>query len=195
MTIDFHCPHCQKLLRTGDDKAGLAARCPQCAATLTVPVAAVREDQVAPSRGVPPGTGPTRPGSAQPHSATAPSEWHRPAPSYPVPSQYGYGPPPGGMPYYAPGQYLPPHRGAMLLTFAILGWAVCFIFGIMAWMMANTDLEEMRAGRMDPSGEGLTQAAKTVAMISAILGLISIAFMVLYVLFIALMIIVGAAGA
>lgn len=37
MSIEFHCNHCGKLLRTGDDKAGRSAACPGCGGTITVP--------------------------------------------------------------------------------------------------------------------------------------------------------------
>lgn len=37
MSIEFRCPHCNKLLRTGDDKAGLQAKCPDCGETISVP--------------------------------------------------------------------------------------------------------------------------------------------------------------
>lgn len=37
MTIEFHCPHCSKLLKTPDDKAGVRANCPGCGELVTVP--------------------------------------------------------------------------------------------------------------------------------------------------------------
>ena len=39
MTIEFDCPHCRRLLRTPDDKAGLSAECPSCGTPVTVPAA------------------------------------------------------------------------------------------------------------------------------------------------------------
>lgn len=41
MTIEFHCPHCDKLLKTPDDKAGVRANCPGCGEVITVPDAAL----------------------------------------------------------------------------------------------------------------------------------------------------------
>jgi hypothetical protein len=38
--IEFHCTHCQKLLKTADDKAGVRARCPGCGGAIVVPPAA-----------------------------------------------------------------------------------------------------------------------------------------------------------
>ena len=37
MAIEFSCPHCQHLLRTADDKAGLSAKCPACSEVIWVP--------------------------------------------------------------------------------------------------------------------------------------------------------------
>src|SRR4029079_10112918 len=37
MTIEFHCPHCDKLLKTADDKAGVQASCPGCGEAVIVP--------------------------------------------------------------------------------------------------------------------------------------------------------------
>jgi hypothetical protein len=48
---------------------------------------------------------------------------------------------------------------------------VCFICGIIAWVMGNNDLKEMAAGTMDPAGRGLTQAGKICGMISVILAI------------------------
>jgi Uncharacterised protein family (UPF0259) len=37
VTIEFHCPVCQKLLKTADDKAGVRANCPGCGQSVAVP--------------------------------------------------------------------------------------------------------------------------------------------------------------
>ncbi|QDT41289.1 Double zinc ribbon [Gimesia alba] len=45
MTIEFSCSHCDKVLKTSDDKAGRRAKCPQCGEPVTVPQpAATAED-------------------------------------------------------------------------------------------------------------------------------------------------------
>ena len=60
------------------------------------------------------------------------------------------------------------HRGGEILTFGLLALLPCFvtsiIFGLIAWIMANTDLQEMRNGRMDREGEGLTQAGRALGI-------------------------------
>jgi len=74
------------------------------------------------------------------------------------------------------GMGLRPHRGAMILTFGILGLVICVVFGIVAWVMGNADLREMAAGTMDRAGEGMTRAGKICGMISTILLIVVVAF-------------------
>ena len=64
-----------------------------------------------------------------------------------------------------------PHRGAMILTFGILGIACCFPLGIAAWIMGNNDMQQIEAGMMDPTGKGTTNAGKICGIIGTILGI------------------------
>jgi len=73
---------------------------------------------------------------------------------------------------YPAGQPVRPHRGVMILVFGILGLLCCIVFGILAWVMGNGDLREMDAGRMDPSGRGLTQAGKICGIVSVALQIV-----------------------
>jgi len=66
-------------------------------------------------------------------------------------------------------QPLAPHRGVLILVFGILSIVCCLIFGIVAWVMANKDLSEMAAGRMDPAGEGMTKAGKICGIVGIVL--------------------------
>ncbi|HUT46711.1 MAG TPA: hypothetical protein VMX36_10535 [Sedimentisphaerales bacterium] len=75
-------------------------------------------------------------------------------------------------PQNAAQQTLRPHRGTLILVLGILGLVCCFISGIVAWVMGSSDLKEMAAGRMDTSGQGLTQAGKICGMISVILQIV-----------------------
>jgi hypothetical protein len=72
------------------------------------------------------------------------------------------------------------HRGTMILIFGILGLVVCFPFGVAAWIMGNKDLNEIRSGRMDPSGEGTTQAGRICGMIATILAVLGIVIAVIF---------------
>lgn len=79
-------------------------------------------------------------------------------------------------------QTLKPHRGGVVLALGILGILCCFICGIIAWVMGNGDMREMDAGRMDPSGRGLTQAGKICGMISVILVIVGIVIQIIMIL-------------
>ena len=89
--------------------------------------------------------------------------------------------------------YMRPHRGAIVLVLGILGIVVCFITGIIAWVMGNKDLSAMRAGTMDPSGEGLTQAGRICGIISVALAVLGTCFGVVWMIFVVMAL--GAAGA
>jgi hypothetical protein len=58
----------------------------------------------------------------------------------------------------------------------------CPIFGLFAWTMGSADLREMRLGRMDPSGMGLTQAGQIIGMIHSILVIVGVVIFVFVML-------------
>ena len=74
----------------------------------------------------------------------------------------------------APVQSVAPHRGVLILVLGILGIVCCFICGIIAWVMGNNDLRKIDAGRMDPSGRGLTQAGKICGIVSVALQIVGL---------------------
>ncbi len=71
--------------------------------------------------------------------------------------------------------YIRPHRGTTLLAMGIL--SVCtfycfgFILGIITWVYANSDLQEMRRGVRDDRGENQTRAARVLGAVSVLLFL------------------------
>ena len=83
-----------------------------------------------------------------------------------------------------------PHRGSLIislgnvsmilggLSLCMLGFgaAVSIPVGVLAWLMANRDLELMRQGRMDPRGKAQTETGRTGAIAGIILGMIFAAF-------------------
>lgn len=75
---------------------------------------------------------------------------------------------------------LQPHRGALILTLGILGLLVCAPFGIAAWIMGANDLRDMKAGRMDSSGRGMTQAGYILGIIATVFFFISV-FMIMLI--------------
>ncbi len=86
------------------------------------------------------------------------------------------------MPPTMPNPMVRPHRGVMILVLGILGIVLCAICGIVAWVMGNSDLREMQAGRMDKTGEGMTKAGKICGMIGVILWGIYLVFNIIILL-------------
>lgn len=87
-----------------------------------------------------------------------------------------------------------PHRGTLILVLGILGFLVCFICGIFAWVMGSADLKEMDAGRMDPSGRSLTNAGRIIGIINIILVCVMILFYIVFFLFLGGLALFGAAA-
>ena len=82
--------------------------------------------------------------------------------------------------------YVNPHRGGLIFVLGLLGFMSCPIFSLLAWVMGSHDLGEMRAGRMDRSGEGLTQAGQILGMIVSVLLLVACGLALFIFLFAAL---------
>ena len=84
------------------------------------------------------------------------------------------------------------HRGGVILTLGILAFFVCgIIMGPIAWFMGSSDLKAMKAGRMDPEGEGITQAGRICGLIAFLINACVILF---YCVIVGAAIAGGAAG-
>jgi hypothetical protein len=70
---------------------------------------------------------------------------------------------------YGPTRYMQPHRGGLVLALGLLGIFFCSVLCIAAWIMGATDLREIRAGRMDQGGYGLTMAGMIIGIIGTAL--------------------------
>lgn len=81
-----------------------------------------------------------------------------------------------------------PHRATMVLVLGILGIVLCFIPGIIAFILGGKDLEEMKNGTMDPSGMSLTKAGRICGIIGTILQVGG------FLLWLVLVILIGVAG-
>ncbi|MDC1142705.1 hypothetical protein OAU50_06410 [Planctomycetota bacterium] len=67
------------------------------------------------------------------------------------------------------------HRGGLVLTLAILGWATApfiglfgLIIGSFALSMSAIDLKKINAGTMDPRGRGLTLTALILSILQMV---------------------------
>jgi hypothetical protein len=96
---------------------------------------------------------------------------------------YGAPPPVEPVQAYRTDQPLRPHRGGVILALGILSLVCsCFILGVIAWALGSSDLREMKAGRMDPTGRGLTQAGMICGIISVVLSIFYFLFSVIWFL-------------
>lgn len=91
-----------------------------------------------------------------------------------------------------PGQAVKPDRGAMILTFGIIGLVVTCLFflGTIAWVLAYNDLREMKNGTRDAAGSALTKAG----MICGIVGTAIAGLAILWVLFVLMLVGTGIMG-
>lgn len=78
------------------------------------------------------------------------------------------------------------HRGGLILALGIISIVVCGFVGPVAWVMGTRDLEEMRQGRMDPLGKGLTEAGRICGMVGTALLVLGILLTIVWVLFVVL---------
>jgi ferric-dicitrate binding protein FerR (iron transport regulator) len=103
-------------------------------------------------------------------------------------------PTPPGQAATASVAYSQPHRGGVVLALGIVGIVACWICGAVAWSMGNKDMAAMRAGVMDPTGEGMTQAGRICGMVGTILGIVGCGIAILYIIFMVGIFGVAAAG-
>lgn len=160
MPIEMRCTGCGQMLRVADEHAGKKARCPGCGTIAEVPFS---------GSVLPPVGEPSSPFSDRYSSAPEVN----PFADRPEAAANPYASP--SAPTIGPSGYGRPHRGGLVLTFGIVGILCCMPFGIAAWVMGASDLSEIRAGRMDPSGESTTR-------VGMILGMVSVGFAILWVL-------------
>jgi hypothetical protein len=146
-------------LRVPDDLIGKLVKCPACSQTFTASLAA------------PPPSPEVVAGSESYRVANPPPAENYPAQSSGVDYEEDYEPRPVRSGRRR--RFQMEHRGAMVLTLGILSLVICGILGPIAWVMGNNDLAAMRAGRMDRSGEGLTQAGRILGIISSIMLILS----------------------
>ncbi|HEV3261734.1 MAG TPA: MJ0042-type zinc finger domain-containing protein [Gemmataceae bacterium] len=159
----IHCPQCQRQLRVPEDLFGRAVKCPSCGTTFTAGQASAAETLSAPA-----------PAPPEEHDVEEPPRPRRPRRRQEDDdAAFDYDDEPGTRWR----RDAVPHRGGLILTLGILSLVCCWpICGPMAWVMGNTDLREIRAGRMDRDGEGLTNAGRICGMVGVGLGIAGLMF-------------------
>src|SRR5262245_40889125 len=139
------CPSCNRRLRVPDELLGANVKCPSCGTMFTTTTS-----QPAAPPPVAPQPYPPPPAEVPPRERVSAMPREEP----------GYGGADPGYPF-DPSLHrasLQPHRGTLILVLGILSLVSCGLFGPFAWVMGSNDLAEMRAGRMDPEGQGTTEA-------------------------------------
>jgi len=181
LSIRFTCKECSNQLAVPEEHAGKNARCPSCQAINLIPGASA----------IPPAAPSTPPFAVGDGKAESNPFENPVAPSPNYASPYS-----GAMSHPAQyqGGYQEPHRGGLILTLGILSLFcnMMMIPGILAWVLGSGDLKKMKAGMMDPSGYGTTQAGMIIGIIATCLVIIVAIF---YIAMIVFVIFVGAAGA
>ena len=60
-------------------------------------------------------------------------------------------------------------QASTALVLSILGLVCCQILGIVAWVMANNELEGIKAGKRNPANEGTASAARIIGIVTTVL--------------------------
>jgi hypothetical protein len=176
MALERDCPACGQRVMVPDLLAGKAFRCPVCGAVGATPgVADEGMPNDLPSPGAPP-NGETAPEAAgkmpiEPETRPCPACFE----TIPANTEKCHfcGEDPRVPPRRPP---LPttvrrdcePHRGNVILVLGIFSLVflpcayilVGIVLGAIAWVMGNRDIKKIRAGTMDPEGEGVTNAGR-----------------------------------
>jgi predicted Zn finger-like uncharacterized protein len=191
MATNVDCPSCDQKLRVPDDLLGKKVKCPSCKTMFkatasglkeTSQAPPVEEEEEAPSKNLSGVTASKR--SNLPSKRSAPSrdeedededdDDDRPRrrsrrsirKSRRLRRDYA------------------PHKGVIILILGIVGLVAFPILCPVAWIMGNIDIKEIRAGRMDPEGESMTNIGRILGIVGTILhGLVIIGFCLVYLLF------------
>jgi predicted Zn finger-like uncharacterized protein len=164
------CPSCDRKLRVPDELRGQAVQCPTCGTTFTAP-RDLSEAALLPSRFSP---------QEIPPLDQYDEDYEPPRSSARPPPPPAHGHHDEDSPRWSRhGREYVPHRGALILIVGIFSIVMpCpltgVILGPIAWIMGNTDIQEIRTGQMDPDGEGLVNAGRICGMIGTILHAIAL---------------------
>ncbi len=158
MPIQISCPSYARQLRVPDNLIGQTVKCPSCQNVFTAEAAA----------SPPPGEA-YRESSAAYQDEPPRRDDEPPRPDRGRDRDDDYDDRPRRRRYA-------PHRGTLILILGILGLVGIGapITGIIAWILGNSDLAQMRAGAMDPEGESNTSLGRILGMIATLLWAIGL---------------------
>jgi predicted Zn finger-like uncharacterized protein len=153
------CPSCQKQLKVPDELIGRPVKCPGCKETFTAQL-------------------PSTPAPAQEEVVEKPRKKAAPPPEEEEeprkPARRRDDDDDDDRPSRRRGPAMQPHRGVLMLILGLVA-ALGFVLslptaplGPFVWWMANNDLKEMDAGRMDPEGRQNTQIGKICGIIATV---------------------------
>jgi uncharacterized membrane protein len=60
-------------------------------------------------------------------------------------------------------------QASTALVLSIVGLVCCQVLGIVAWIMANNELQAIKAGRRNPANEGTASAARIIGIVATVL--------------------------
>ena len=75
-----------------------------------------------------------------------------------------------------PPQYPEASQATVALVLSILGLVLCWVLPPVAWVLANGELKGIAAGRRDPNGRGMANAAKIMGIIGTVLLVVGVVF-------------------
>ena len=167
------CPSCLRPLRIPDTLVGQQAKCPACGTIFLAKLDPDPPTTPASAPSAPPGEPESKP--APPPAPARDRENRRPDEDRPVrrrreeddeDDDYD------DRPRRKRRDNFVDHRGGLILALGICSFVMSPIpFGQIAWWLGNNDMAEIRAGRMDPEGEGLTQIGRILGMVSSLMAL------------------------
>lgn len=69
-------------------------------------------------------------------------------------------------------------QASTALVVSIVGLVCCQVLGIVAWIMANSELKAIQEGRRNPANEGTATAARIIGIVTTVLLAIGIVFLI-----------------
>src|SRR3970282_1583189 len=59
-------------------------------------------------------------------------------------------------------------QASTALVLSIVGLVCCQVLGVVAWVMANNELEGIKSGRRNPTNEGTANAARIIGSVDSV---------------------------